>query len=921
MTRGEAPLDIQFRQDNDLYQASVQTAKNLIVSPRGSLNKRTGFEIKHTFLSNIESPLVTLPFKPSEFDEFLLIISRQKSDSSLKMYVFDSTGNLVATSDIEIDHPDAFWTRRQFTQVNDVLLISHPDYHPVSIVRGATNNDWTVGLTNIVNPPFERFNTTARISTHSDPSESDNPNNQILTGSNITAIWDEDILDDKNNRTATKAGKKFRIDIGPADNPSVIIEQISITDAKEGTFEVISEIPQRQFEDRGILIINKSGTSVTLWEIEPGAAGTQGKRLRSLPNAITNPISMTFHLGRILVLTTDNELWEIDPDGDSDEGILLREIDGLSNAAGIDSYADPTNGEQTLLVLDRKSRQFDIIEIDPDAGDAEGIVRRSLAGISTLTPRGFFSVNDKLYLVTGVNTIFPIDLNSAVRPTRLTGILPGVNTHPAGWTKFGERVYYADTEEDELWEVNLTDLSRSTKARDLPNAVKFPAGMTTQESFSIIDPRVADDYIHLDASLDWAEEAWNDDRGWPRCFALHQGRLVAGGSALLPQTLFGSRVGDIFNFFNTANATDGYVAEISSPRKEFINDLISKADLHILCAGSTYILTQDIEGNRVVNEQNTVGTYPIRPGSFRENIVFIANDRKSLYYTQYDRQLTQYRIDNLSVISPDKIQQPVSLSILDNWLSAFSLVLIVNFDGTIQCLSINPDHSVWGWTSWETEGEFLEGIQVGGFFFTIVKRQDNLYLERLTDKEVFMDHFAPLTNTSGSNYAVPTFAQTSLMTDTAAKPVVSDNVDKGSFLWQTDKFIIEPNLQNAYVGRYVVEADMITLPLPFRMPRTGQIVLGERHTVRRAWLMFNSFGIIKASGVYVDQQGVESIVASVTDDQIVQAGFREFSQDFIKPVSFPLQMMGTALQFRVRSDTPVNFQLMGYTLEATVRQR
>ena len=40
------------------------------------------------------------------------------------------------------------------------------------------------------------------------------------------------------------------------------------------------------------------------------------------------------------------------------------------------------------------------------------------------------------------------------------------------------------------------------------------------------------------------EDAWSNSRGWPFTATFHEGRLYFGGSASLPSSLFGSKVGD-----------------------------------------------------------------------------------------------------------------------------------------------------------------------------------------------------------------------------------------------------------------------------------------------------------------------------------------------------------------------------------------
>ncbi|WP_431271699.1 hypothetical protein [Dankookia sp. P2] len=50
------------------------------------------------------------------------------------------------------------------------------------------------------------------------------------------------------------------------------------------------------------------------------------------------------------------------------------------------------------------------------------------------------------------------------------------------------------------------------------------------------------------ATTDWEEAAFSAVRGWPATLCFHQDRLVLGGSRDLPNRLWLSRTGDLFNF-------------------------------------------------------------------------------------------------------------------------------------------------------------------------------------------------------------------------------------------------------------------------------------------------------------------------------------------------------------------------------------
>ena len=89
-----------------------------------------------------------------------------------------------------------------------------------------------------------------------------------------------------------------------------------------------------------------------LIELDPDGTDDQGVMLRSLPADIAFPVSATVHDGRFFVSNNfPDALWEVDPDGADDEGTELREFPALLNAPigmasipPINSDADPVVG-------------------------------------------------------------------------------------------------------------------------------------------------------------------------------------------------------------------------------------------------------------------------------------------------------------------------------------------------------------------------------------------------------------------------------------------------------------------------------------------------------------------------------------------------------------------------------------------------
>jgi hypothetical protein len=72
--------------------------------------------------------------------------------------------------------------------------------------------------------------------------------------------------------------------------------------------------------------------------------------------------------------------------------------------------------------------------------------------------------------------------------------------------------------------------------------------ITSYASPTVVEGNLIDDLDNTNATTDWQEQSFSSLRGWPISVAFHQDRLVIGGSRDLPNRLWFSKSGDIWNF-------------------------------------------------------------------------------------------------------------------------------------------------------------------------------------------------------------------------------------------------------------------------------------------------------------------------------------------------------------------------------------
>lgn len=88
----------------------------------------------------------------------------------------------------------------------------------------------------------------------------------------------------------------------------------------------------------------------------------------------------------------------------------------------------------------------------------------------------------------------------------------------------------------------------------------------------------------------WAEGAWSDDQGYPRCIEFHQNRVVLAATSKSPHTVWGSADDDYNKFTRGTLATDPFAHTIMIGQREPISWILSDRVLVIGSTVGTFLL-------------------------------------------------------------------------------------------------------------------------------------------------------------------------------------------------------------------------------------------------------------------------------------------------------------------------------------------
>lgn len=258
------------------------------------------------------------------------------------------------------------------------------------------------------------------------------------------------------------------------------------------------------------------------------------------------------------------------------------------------------------------------------------------------------------------------------------------------------------------------------------------------------------------ASGDWDletgyEDTWSATRGWPRSAVFYEGRLYMGGASSRPSTIWGSRVGDFFNFDPGESFDDAAVeATLDTGRFNAIIDLYAGRNLQIFTTGGEFYIPQTLgdpvtPANLSVQEQTANGVRPgIRVVNVDGAVVFVQRQGKALAEFIFSDTVNGYIATKISLLSSHLLKSPSDMAIRNaTSTDEGNRLLITNADdGSIACYTLLRSQEIIAPSEWTTDGEFIAvGVDISDTY-TIVKRNINgsdAYYVELFEEDLTLD--------------------------------------------------------------------------------------------------------------------------------------------------------------------------------------
>lgn len=234
------------------------------------------------------------------------------------------------------------------------------------------------------------------------------------------------------------------------------------------------------------------------------------------------------------------------------------------------------------------------------------------------------------------------------------------------------------------------------------------------------------------ATIDWQEQAFSAVRGYPVSVAFHQDRLVIGGSRDLPNRLWFSKSGELFNFeLGTGLDDEAIEFSILSDQVNAIRGIFSGRHLQVFTSGAEWMVTGDplTPATVQIRRQTRIGSVVERyipPVNVDGATLFVARNGEQIQEFLYTDIEQAYQVTDLALVSKHILPTPADM----DFDQQQRLLFVVRADGKFATLTVFRSEEVAAWTLHETDGLARSVSVVGEDVYLLVERDGDFMIEQ-----------------------------------------------------------------------------------------------------------------------------------------------------------------------------------------------
>ena len=424
------------------------------------------------------------------------------------------------------------------------------------------------------------------------------------------------------------------------------------------------------------------------------------------------------------------------------QNVFIKPTGGVSRRAGL-GYVDTAAGAGRLIPFEFNTQQTYLLVIT----DAQIAIYAGGVLETTLTAPWSASQIDNLAYTQSADTLLLVHPQEA--PQTLTRNSGGTWTL-AEWSFFSDdNVSYQPFFKFANTDVTLSPSGTSGTITITASEAVFTANhentrlkiggkqleITDFDSPTVVTATVMETLISASATIDWQEQAFSPARGYPASVAFHQDRLVIGGSRDLPNRLWFSKSGDLFNFdLGTGLDDEAIEFAILSDQVNAIRGMFSGRHLQVFTSGAEWMVTGDplTPTSVQIRRQTRVGSLVDRhvpPVNVDGATLYAARNRAEIHEYLYTDLEQAYKSTDIALLARHVIADPVDM----DYDPKRRLLYVVRGDGQFAALTVFRAEQVAAWAEHITFGNVTSVAVVGDDVFMLVESGGSYSIQQLDD--------------------------------------------------------------------------------------------------------------------------------------------------------------------------------------------
>ena len=254
-----------------------------------------------------------------------------------------------------------------------------------------------------------------------------------------------------------------------------------------------------------------------------------------------------------------------------------------------------------------------------------------------------------------------------------------------------------------------------------------------------------------------AEAVWSASKGWPVSCTFFESRLWFGGSKSRPQSLWGSKTNDFYNFdLGTSLADESIYITLDTDQVNAVTAVYAGRHLQVFTTGGEFYLPDSplTPEKSAVKRQTRYGSSAIRPVMIDGATLYLDRTGKAVREFVYTYSEDAYTSSSTSILASHLLNTPLDMDVSRGTSKdSANYIYIVNADGTVAVYNTLRGHEVSGWTQWVTDGTVESVAVVVDEVYFSVKRTINgstVYYLEATDPDRYTDSCKLVTNSPAS---------------------------------------------------------------------------------------------------------------------------------------------------------------------------